>query len=191
MEAMVMTKPTRETGSSVTARLRTLAAATLPGLGLELVHLTYRREGKGWILRLMIDREGGVSMDDCAAASNQMGAVFEVEDIIPHAYNLEVTSPGLNRPLFTADDYRRFAGNKVQIRTHRPVEGRRQFCGSLENCDDDIVTLCLPEGGTVSLPLADIADGRLELDLDKELSRTAPARQAPEDRDTADRKVRE
>ena len=185
-----MTNPTKGTGSSVTARLRTLAADTLSSLGLELVHLTYRREGKDWVLRLMIDREGGISMDDCAAASSQMGAILEVDDIIPHAYNLEVTSPGLNRPLFTADDYRRFAGHKALIRTHRPVEGRRQFCGTLEACADDIVTLCLPEGGTVSLSLVDIADGRLEFDLDKELSRTAPARQAPEDRDPADRKVR-
>jgi ribosome maturation factor RimP len=190
MEATVMTNPTRGTSISVTARLQALAEDTLPTLGLELVHLTYRREGKDWVLRLMIDREGGVSMDDCAAASNQMGALLEVEDIIPHTYNLEVTSPGLNRPLFTADDYRRFAGHKVQIHTHRPVQGRRRFSGSLETCCDDIVTLCLPEGGTVSLPLTDIADGRLELDLDKELSRTAPARQARENRDPAHRKVR-
>jgi ribosome maturation factor RimP len=191
MEAMVMTNPSRGAGSSATARLRALTAETLSTLSLELVHLTYRREGKNWVLRLMIDKEGGVSMDDCSTASQHMGAVLEVEDIIPHTYVLEVTSPGLDRPLFTADDYQRFSGRQAQIRTHRPVNGSRQFRGRLEGCSDDVVTLGLPEGGIVSLPLADIADGRLELDLDTELSRTAPARQAPESRDAADRKVRE
>ena len=186
-----MTTPSRGAGSSATARLRAIAEDTLTTMNLELDRLTYRREAKNWILRLMIDKEGGVSMDDCSAASHHMGAVLEVDDIIPHTYVLEVSSPGLDRPLFTANDYQRFSGRQVQIRTHRPVDGRRQFSGRLEGCCDDIVTLGLPEGGNVSLPLADIADGRLELDLDTELSRTAPARQAPESRDTEDRKVRE
>lgn len=186
-----MTNPSRGAGSSATARLRALAAETLTTLNLELVHLTYRREGKNWVLRLMIDKEGGVSMDDCSTASHHMGAVLEVQDIIPHTYTLEVTSPGLDRPLFTEKDYQRFSGRQVQIRTHRPVDGRRQFRGSLEGCSDDVVTLALAEGGNVSLPLADIADGRLELDLDMELSRTAPTRQAPESLDAEDRKVQE
>jgi ribosome maturation factor RimP len=191
MEAMVMTRSSRATGGSVTSRLRTVAAETLASLDLELVHLTYRKEGNNWILRLMIDKDGGVAMDDCSAVSQQMSAVLEVDDIIPHSYLLEVTSPGLDRPLFSAADYQKFAGRQVQIRTHRPVEGHRQFTGSIQECSDDVVTLNLPEGGTVSLPLADIADGRLEFDLDNELSQSAPSRQAPESRGPADRKVRE
>lgn len=178
-------------GGTATGRLRQLAATTLTGLGQELVHLSYRREGRQWFLRLMIDKEGGISMDDCAVASEQISAVLEVEDMIPHSFVLEVSSPGLDRPLFSEKDYQRFAGRKVVIRTHKPVDGRRQFQGTLEGCHEHRVTLRLNEGAMVHLELADIASGRLEVDLNQELSRSAQVPEATRPAGPAGDKVQE
>ncbi|NIP16928.1 MAG: ribosome maturation factor RimP [Xanthomonadales bacterium] len=178
-------------GQSATARLRQLAARTLEGLGMELVHLTYRREGRQWLLRLMIDREGGVSMDDCATASEQLGAVLEVDEVIPHSYVLEVSSPGLDRPLFTASDYRRFTGSKVIIKTHKPVDGQRQYRGVVEGCEQDEVALRRDDQALVHIPLAAIASGRLEVDLDQELSRSAADRRPAATGRHAEDKVQE
>jgi ribosome maturation factor RimP len=168
MGTALMTAPS---GNTTSGRLEALAGETLAGLGLELVHLTYRKEGRRWVLRLLIDRDGGVTLDDCALASEQIGAVLEVEDVIPQSYVLEVSSPGVDRPLFGERDYRRFAGREVQVRTHRPVAGRRQFRGVLAACEEGVVTLTLNEDEVVTLPLGDIASARLEVDLDQELGR--------------------
>jgi ribosome maturation factor RimP len=78
--------------------------------GCELVHVEYVNESGRWFLRLFIDHPNGITVDDCAAVSRQMSAMLDVEDFIPHAYNLEVSSPGLDRPLRKGDEYRRFAG---------------------------------------------------------------------------------
>lgn len=154
-------------------RLEALVARTLASLGLELVHLVYRKEGRRWVLRLLIDREGGVTLDDCADASNQLGAVIEVEDAIPHSYVLEVSSPGVDRPLFKESDYLRFKGRAAQVRTQRPLNGRRHFQGDIVDCREGVVSLALTGGEVVELPLAEIVSGRLEVDLDQELGRPA------------------
>jgi len=180
-----------DNGKTVTARLRSLAGETMAAMGFGLVHLTYRREGKQWVLRLMIEREAGVSLEDCGEASKQLGAVLEVADLIPHSYVLEVSSPGLDRPLFTENDYQRFAGRRVNLRTHGPIAGRRKFQGLLQGCHDGVVTLTLSGGETVSLPFRDVAGGRLEIDLDHELSRCEHAGPPPTDNCSSEGKVRE
>jgi ribosome maturation factor RimP len=192
MEAGTMTTRSRgQDGATTTARLRILARETLAAMGLGLVNLTYRREGRQWILRLMIEAEGGVGLDDCSKASNQLGAVLEAEDIVPQSYILEVSSPGLDRPLFTEDDYRRFAGRRVNLRTHAPIAGRRHFQGVLQGCDDGYVALTLPSGEIVNLPFRDLASGRLEVDLDDELSRWENTGSTPADNCPSEGKVRE
>jgi ribosome maturation factor RimP len=178
-------------GTTTTALLRTLARETLAPMGFGLVNLTYRREGRQWVLRLMIEAEGGVGLDDCAKASNQLSAVLETEDIIPQSYLLEVSSPGLDRPLFTEDDYRRFAGRRVNLRTHAPIAGRRRFQGVLLGCDNGHVALSLPSGEAVNLPFRDLASGRLEVDLDHELSRWENTGSTPADSCPSEGKVRE
>ncbi len=192
MEAGTMTTPSKgQDGASTTARLRLLAGETLSAMGLGLVNLTYRREGRQWILRLMIEAEGGVGLDDCSRASSQMGAVIETADIIPQAYVLEVSSPGLDRPLFTEDDYQRFSGHRVILRTHAPIAGRRQFQGVLQGCDNGYVSLSLPAGETVNLKFSDLASGRLEVELDNELSRCENTGSTPADNCPSEGKVRE
>ena len=112
-------------------QLEAVVAPVVTGQGYELVDVEWKNES-GWILRLYIDKEGGVSLDDCATVSRELSAVLDVEDVIPVAYSLEVSSPGLNRPLKKEADFARFVGKKAKIRTRHPVgESRRNFSGTL------------------------------------------------------------
>ncbi len=131
-------------------------------MGLELVEVQFRREGGGWILRLFIDREGGVTVDDCAALSRQVSAYLEVEDTIEHAFTLEVSSPGVERPLKRKEDFIRFAGRKARIKVRTPIEGQRVFIGLLGELKDDILLLeC--DGQQMQIELGAIARARLVL----------------------------
>ncbi len=113
-----------------------MAGPSAEAEGLDLVHVEFRRESTGWVLRLYIDREGGVNLDDCARLSRHVGVVLEESDFIDSPYNLEVSSPGLNRPLFCREDYIRFRGRRVRIRLKKPMEGRRRFVGSIGDASD-------------------------------------------------------
>ena len=117
----------KERPVEVIAELRELAEPIVSSEGMELVDLEYRREGPGWVVRLYVDKPGGVTLDDCREISQQFGARLEVEDRIPHRYTLEVSSPGLDRVLRKAVDFDRFAGHAVGIALDRPLEGRRRF----------------------------------------------------------------
>jgi ribosome maturation factor RimP len=99
--------------------------------GMELIDLEHRKEGRGWVLRIFMDKPGGVNLDDCAEMSRQLGDLIEVEELIPHAYTLEVSSPGLDRPLKTEKDFLRSVGKLIQLSTNLPVEGRTFFKGIL------------------------------------------------------------
>jgi ribosome maturation factor RimP len=131
-------------------------------LGLELVEVQFRREGGGWILRLFIDREGGVTVDDCAALSRQVSAYLEVEDCIEHAYTLEVSSPGVERPLKRKEDFIRFAGRKARIKLMNPVDGQRVFIGLLGELQDNTILLDI-DGQQMEIDLGAIARARLVL----------------------------
>jgi ribosome maturation factor RimP len=158
---------------SASHRLEALAEQALAALGLELVHFVYRKEGPSWVVRLFIDREGGVTLDDCSRASEQFGTVLEVEDAIPHSYTLEVSSPGLDRPLVGEQDYRRFTGRQARLKTKRPLDGQRNFQGTIAGYADETVRLSLSDGGEVTIPILEIASGRLEVDLEAEESPAA------------------
>jgi ribosome maturation factor RimP len=132
--------------------------------GLELVDVVYQREPHGWVLRVLIDRQGGVTLDDCSHISHQISDVLDVKDVMRGAYHLEVSSPGLNRPLRTRRDFSRFAGSTVRIRTCRPLEGRRNFKGRLLGCEGDAVSV-LVEGTARVLPIDLIARAHVEYDF--------------------------
>ena len=100
-------------------------------LGYELLGIEYVPSGKHSVLRLYIDSEKGIGVDDCEIVSRQVSAIMDVEDPISGQYNLEVSSPGIERPLFSVSHYMRFLGHDVRIRTYRPIEGRRNFTGSI------------------------------------------------------------
>ncbi len=116
-------------------KLQTLVEPVVTGQGYELVDVEFKNELGAWILRVYIDNpraEGGIGLDDCAAVSRELSAVLDVDDVIPSHYSLEVSSPGLNRPLKKEADFARFVGKKAKIRTRHPVgESRRNFSGTL------------------------------------------------------------
>lgn len=140
--------------------LQALIEPTLAGLGYELVAL--ERVGRG-LLRLYIDKPGGIDLDDCTRVSNQLTRLFAVENV---AYDrLEVSSPGLDRPLVKEADFVRFAGSRVQLRLRLPVEGRKKFVGVLQGVEDGRVRL-QTEAGAMAFALADVESARLAPDFE-------------------------
>lgn len=119
--------------------------------GMELVDLQYRHENTGWVLRLFIDKPGGMTVDDCAGISRELGHHLDVKELIPYNYHLEVSSPGVNRPLKKMDDFKKFTGFSVQITTTTPLENRRNFTGLLKAVNDDSIIIEI-DGRDLSIP---------------------------------------
>jgi ribosome maturation factor RimP len=145
--------------------LRDLLEPAVTALGCELVGVEYHPSGKHSLLRVYIDRPEGVTVDDCSAVSYQVSGLLDVEDPIPGHYTLEVSSPGLDRPLFQARDFERFAGQQVKIRTRFPVAGQRNFRGLLQGMQGQQVVIDEQDGRRVELPLDQIEQARLVPDL--------------------------
>ncbi|MBI5167363.1 MAG: ribosome maturation factor RimP [candidate division NC10 bacterium] len=146
-------------------RLRSLFFPLVEGEGMELVDLEFRREAGGWVLRLYIDKPGGVTLADCQRISEQAGDLLDVEDPIDHPYNLEVSSPGLDRPLKTEADFRRHLGRKVRVNTLVPIQGQRRFVGFLRAFEDGQAAIEAKDGCSVLVPYAQIAKARLEVEV--------------------------
>lgn len=113
----------------------------LAEMGFELIEVEFGQHGRSQILRLFIDREGGVTIDDCAKASRQVSAYLDKDDYIGSQYTLEVSSPGIARPLRKPEDFERFAGERIKVRTVTPVEGRSRFAGELMGYSDGMMTV--------------------------------------------------
>lgn len=122
-------------------KLQELVEDTIDSMGFELVGIETQRAGRFLTVRLYIDKDGGVTIDDCSDVSRQVSAIFDVEDPIADKYNLEVSSPGLDRPLFTLAHYQRFIGRDVVIHLRMPMFDRRKWQGKLENVEGDTITL--------------------------------------------------
>ena len=134
---------------TVAERVWAIAEPLVTHEGLEIVDVEFRRESRGMVLRLYLDRSGGVggvSLDDLTRVSRQLGDVLDVHDTIPGSYNLEVSSPGINRRLRRPDQFRRYLGKKVRVRTAGPLDGRRAFVGVLEEVDSDAIVVGTAEG---------------------------------------------
>jgi ribosome maturation factor RimP len=154
----------------VVARVTELAEPLAASLGLELAEVEYRQEGRQMVLRLYIDKDGGVALDDCSAVSRELTEILDVEDFIQGHYSLEVSSPGLNRPLKKPSDFERYTGRLVKIRTFEPLADdagnmRKTFLGELLGLSDSIVRLKLNEGQTASIPLGKVAKANLEFEF--------------------------
>lgn len=116
--------------------IRELAEPLIHSQGLELVDIEFLTEARGWVLRFYIDKEGGVTLDDCSRLSEQLGDVIDVKDIIPQRYILEVSSPGVNRVLKKEKDFLRYRGEIIKITLSEPLEERKHFLGTLVDCSD-------------------------------------------------------
>lgn len=160
--------------STTLEKVESVVLPVLQDMALELVDIEYKREGRDWVLRLFIDKEGGVTLDDCVAVSREVGAILEIEDFIQTAYRLEVSSPGLDRPLKKPSDFQRFVGERVKIKTFAMLDPddrghqRKTFGGTLLRFEDGRVTLRQldKKGGEVTLALEDIAKANLDPEFD-------------------------
>lgn len=141
-------------------QLYAMLAAAVEALDYELVGLEFVRAGQHSTLRIFIDHENGITVEACAEVSRQVSAVLDVEDPITVAYNLEVSSPGLDRPLFTADHYRRFLGHEVNIVLKMAMQNRRKWKGEILSVDGETVTIKV-DGNEEAFALSNIAKANL------------------------------
>jgi ribosome maturation factor RimP len=152
--------------------MREIAERVAAAHGLELFEITFRREGRGEVLRVILDRPGpaatpeeSVSIADCERVSHELSTILDVEDVLPRAYTLEVSSPGLDRPLRSAGDFRRFSGRAAKIVMRQPIERQTAFKGRLRGVDGDDVLFEKEGGKHVRLPLALIGRARLDVEF--------------------------
>lgn len=154
-----------QTKSVVLQKVESLVAPALAQETMELVDLEYVHEHGQWVLRLFLDKPGGITLDDCARMSERLGGILDAADPIPQSYSLEISSPGINRPLRKDADYDRFRGEKVEISMYAPVNGRRHFKGVLQGLEQGKVVVEESPEVRFMLPLADIAKARLDPDM--------------------------
>ena len=140
--------------------LAKLLEPTVTRMGYELVDLEVRLGGKGGLVRLFIDKPEGIDLDDCEQVSRAVSALLDVEDPVPGNYNLEVSSPGLDRKLTKSEHFQRFAGEIVKVQMRFPIDGRRRFRGTLVASDEDNIVVEV-DGESYRLPLKTIDTARL------------------------------
>lgn len=131
---------------------------------LELFDIEFRGQGKKGILRVFIDKQEGVTIEDCADISRELGTLLDIHDIIPDSYTLEVSSPGLTRPLRKPADFIRFKGRKVKIKTSSDIEKKKIFVGNILDFKDDLVAI-ETDGAQYLIPYGEIEKANLELDF--------------------------
>lgn len=148
------------TANPMVARVWQLAEPLCLGEGMELVHVEYQREPGGRVLRIYLDKPGGVTLDDCVNVSRQLGDILDVGLDMELAYRMEVSSPGVKRPLGKLSDFERFQGHRVKVRTCQPIKGQRNFTGTLEGIDDLSVRLTVGSQ-TMDIAFTDIVKAHL------------------------------
>jgi ribosome maturation factor RimP len=161
--------------ADVLEQVRSAATRVAAGYGLEIFDVQFRREASGMVLRVRLDRPGpaasaeeSVSVEDCARVSRDLSAILDVEDVVPTAYTLEVSSPGLDRPLRSADDYRRFTGRRAKLVMRERIDGQGFFKGRLAGVDGDdglVVIIDGDDGRTHRVPLGVITRANLEVEF--------------------------
>ena len=160
-----MSKENQTTRSEAIAeQVAPLAARVARRVGCELAYVRYLFERSNWILRVVIDRDGGVNVEHCAKVSRQLSALLDVEDFIEAAYTLEVSSPGLDKELLVAADFKKYAGQRIRIQTVEGPEGSTTLRGKLRGLNGGNVLLEDEAGDRLELPRSSIAEARLELE---------------------------
>ena len=159
--------------AQLTEQVEALVQPILDDLGFELVDLEYQRESHGWVLRFYLDKEGGVTLDDCATASREISVVLDVEEVIETAYSLEVSSPGIERPLKKPQDFIRFAGQLAKLKTLVAIDpdgrgqNRKTFVGTLDGFEgqDILLTLKDKRAAQIRIPLDQVERANLEFEF--------------------------
>jgi ribosome maturation factor RimP len=157
--------------SDLAQKVTVLAERSAAEYGVELVHVELLGAAKSPLVRVYVDKPEGVTHADCAQVSLHLGTLLDVEDFIPAAYTLEVSSPGLERGLYKLDDYQRFAGKKAKLKARVPVNGQRNFAGHLAGVEAASVLFDDKTSGRVMIPFETIVKANLEIDVDEEFRR--------------------
>lgn len=142
-------------------KVEKLAAPVLEAAGVSLVEVQFRRESRGWVLRFFIENEQGVTLSDCQQVSRELGALMDVEELVDFPYTLEVSSPGLERPLKKEADFIRFKGKRIRVKTTVAWEGQRNFEGELQGLEEGLVRLMVG-AKEVKIPYSCIAKANLK-----------------------------
>jgi len=162
--------------ADVVGQVRAIAERVAASYGLDIFDVQFRREAPGMVLRVRIDRPGSkataedsVTVDECARVSRDLSAILDVDDVVPMAYTLEVSSPGLDRPLTRAEDYERFAGRRAKLVMREKVDGQGYFKGQLGGVEDGpgekVVVIEGEDRRTHRVPLSVITRANLEVDF--------------------------
>lgn len=153
-------------------KIKALAETAASAENLELVHVEMIGAAKNPTVRIFIDKPDGVTLDDCSTVSRQMSAILDADDFIPTAYTLEVSSPGLERELYSLKDFEKYAGNLAKVKTKHPINGQKNFRGRIIEVKGEEIFFEDVTNGTVQFPYNTVAKANLELDLDEELKRS-------------------
>jgi ribosome maturation factor RimP len=156
---------------SILERVQEIAEQAAQDRGLELVHAEVAGPDNKPIVRIFIDKPGGITHEDCSEMSLHIGTILDVEDFIHSAYTLEVSSPGLERGLYKKADYERFAGSRAKLKTQQPINGQRNFRGRLVGIEGADVLFEDRTSGRVSIPFELVVKANLEIELDEEFRR--------------------
>jgi len=152
-------------------RAAAIAKQVTDGNGFEFVHCQIAGTRREPVVRVFIDKPGGVTVEDCAVVSREMEAILDREDLIPTSYVLEVSSPGIERELFTIDDFKRFTGKSARVKTVRPINGQRNFTGTIVGASDSNIEFDDRTNGKVEIPFETVAKANLMVDLQAEFKK--------------------
>lgn len=155
----------------VNERLNEIASGIAERTGLELVHIEVVGSGKQTTVRILIDKPEGITHDDCSLFSREISPILDNEDLIDSAYLLEVSSPGLERELYSIRDFEKFAGKLAKLKTRQKIDGQQNFRGRIKGISGENIIFDDKTSGEVTFPWAQIAKANLELDLEEELKR--------------------
>ncbi len=157
--------------SLITERVTKIAAHAASNAGFELVHVEIAGTKRDVVVRVYIDKQGGVTLDDCSSISRAMEAVLDVEDIIPSKYVLEVSSPGIERELYSLSDFVKFAGHLAKVKLKTEIDGQKNFVGTITSVDGEKITIDDRTKGSMSFSYSDVGKANLKIDLAKEFGR--------------------
>ncbi len=157
--------------ASIEERIREIAAGAAKKNGVEFVHCEIVGAKRNMTVRVFIDKSGGVSVEDCATVSRSMEETLDADDFIPSTYLLEVSSPGLERELYSVADFKRFAGQKVKVKLASAVNGQKVFVGKIEGVDGKDILLSEKTHGEIRFPHGEVVKANLRVDLEQEFKK--------------------
>ena len=153
---------------SITERVRAIAEKAAKAHGVELVHIEIAGTKRDAVVRIYIDKEGGVTLEDCSTVSRDIEAVLDEEDFIPSRYVLEVSSPGIERELYSIADFEKFSGQLIKVKTRESIDGQKTFVGNIVGVNGNSVSIEERNKGVMNFDHSDIAKANLKIDLSKE-----------------------